>query len=74
MLPTKFRVGWHFGSGEEAKTGVQDGGHCGHLGFPIGMILAIFSSPELCTCRAYVVTQSLAPASMFKFSKVCIGF
>ena len=90
MLPTKFRVNWPFGSGEEAKnrfsrwlpwrpswfydrydfsyfdllsprcflpslesTGLsvqekkrkidfQDGGHGGHLGFPIGTILAIF--------------------------------
>ena len=38
MLPTKFRVNWPFGSGEEAKD-FQDGGH---LGFPIGTILAIF--------------------------------
>ena len=40
MLPTKFGVNWTFGSGEEAKKiDFQDGGH---LGFPIGMILAIF--------------------------------
>ena len=90
MLPTKFRVNWPFGSGEEVKnrfsrwlpwrpswfydrhdfsyflstshpyasyqvwrTGLsvqekkrkidfQDGCHGGHLGFPIGTILAIF--------------------------------
>ena len=34
ILPTKFRVNWPFGSGEEAKGG--------YLGFPIGTILAIF--------------------------------
>ena len=42
MLPSKFRVNWPFGSGEEAKIDFQDGGHGGHLGFSIGMILAIF--------------------------------
>ena len=34
MLPSKFGVNWPFGSGEEANGG--------HLGFPIGMILATF--------------------------------
>ena len=42
MLPTKFRVNWPFGSGEEAKKDFQDGCHGGHLGYPIGTILAIF--------------------------------
>ena len=42
MLPSKFGVNWPFGSGEEAKIDFQDGGHGGHLGFPTGMILAIF--------------------------------
>ena len=42
MLPTKFGVNWPFGSGEEAKIDFQDGGHGGHLGFLIGMILATF--------------------------------
>ena len=42
MLPRKFGVNWPFGSGEEAKIDFQDGGHGGHLGFLIGMILAIF--------------------------------
>ena len=42
MLPTKFRVNWPFGSGEEAKNNFQDGCHGGHLGYPIGKILAIF--------------------------------
>ena len=41
MLPTKFRVHWPFGSGE-AKNRFQDGGHGGHLGFLIELILAIF--------------------------------
>ena len=39
MLPSKFGVNWPFGSGEEAKIDFQGGGH---LGFPIGTILAIF--------------------------------
>ena len=39
MLPTKFGVNWPFGSGDEVKIDFQDGGH---LGFPIGTILAIF--------------------------------
>ena len=38
MVPSKFGVNWPFGSGE-AKIDFQDGGH---LGFPIGTILAIF--------------------------------
>ena len=41
MLPTKFRVNWLLGLGEEAKIDFQDGCHGGHLGFPIGTILAI---------------------------------
>ena len=42
MLPTKLRVNWLFGSGEEEaqKIDFQDGCHGGHLGFPIGTILA----------------------------------
>ena len=51
MLPSKFGVKWPFGSGEEAKnrsrrSEIQDGrngSHCGHLGFRIGGILAIFN-------------------------------
>ena len=39
MLPSKFGVNWPFSSGEERKIDFQDGGH---LGFPIGTILAIF--------------------------------
>ena len=39
MLPTKFRVNWPFGSGEEEKKDFQDGGH---LGFLIGKISATF--------------------------------
>ena len=41
MLSTKFRVSWPFGSGEKRKIDCQDSGHCGHLGFQIGMSLAI---------------------------------
>ena len=42
MLPTKFRVNWPFGSEKKRKIDFQDGHHSPHLGFPIGMILAIF--------------------------------
>ena len=42
MPPTKFRVNWPFGAGEEAKIDFQDGGHDGHLGFRNGTVLAIF--------------------------------
>ena len=40
MLPTKFRVKWSPGSGEEAKIDFQDGGH---VVFPIETILASFN-------------------------------
>ena len=40
MLPTKFQVNWHFSSGREAKIDFEDGGHGGHLGFLIRVILA----------------------------------
>ena len=43
MLPSKFGVNWPFGSGVEAKIDFQDGGQDGHLGFPIGTILAILN-------------------------------
>ena len=33
MLPTKFRVNWLLGLGEEAKIDFQDSRHGGHLGF-----------------------------------------
>ena len=42
MLPCKFVVNWPLSSGEERKINFQDGGHGGHLGFPIGTILTIF--------------------------------
>ena len=51
MLPIKFGVSWHFGSGEKKakkkkkkkkKIDFQDGGHGGHLGLPIRTIIAIF--------------------------------
>ena len=47
MLPTKFRVNWPFGSGEEVKNRVQDEGYGSHLGFPIGTILAIFEKRKI---------------------------
>ena len=42
MLPSKFRVNWPFGTGEEAKNRLSRCCHGGHLGFPIGTILATF--------------------------------
>ena len=42
MLPTKFGVNWLLGSEKKRKINFQDGCHGGHLGFPIGTILAIF--------------------------------
>ena len=39
---SRLGVNWPFGSGEEAKNDFQDGGHGGHLGFPVGTILEIF--------------------------------
>ena len=42
MLPSKFGVNWPFGGEKKRKIDFQDGGHDGHLGFPIGRILAIF--------------------------------
>ena len=48
MPPTKFGVNWLLGLGVEAKNifsrwpPCQDGRQGGHLGFPIGTILATF--------------------------------
>ena len=42
MLPTKFGVNWLLGLGEEVKIDFQDGGHGGHLEYPIVMSLATF--------------------------------
>ena len=47
MLPSKFGVNWLLGLGEEAKNGFSRLAAMaakigGHLGFPIGTILAIF--------------------------------
>ena len=39
---TKFQVNWLSGSREEAKIDFQDGGHGGHLGFPVEEIFASF--------------------------------
>ena len=56
MLPTKFRVNWHFGSGEEAKNEFQVGCHGGHLGFQIGKILTNFDHPD----ASYQVSSQIA--------------
>ena len=40
MLPSKFGLNWPFE--KKRKIDFQDGCHGGHLGFRIGMILAIF--------------------------------
>ena len=42
LLPTKFQVNWPFSSREVAKNRFSRWRHVGHLGFLIGMILAIF--------------------------------
>ena len=43
MLPTNFRVNWHFGLGkEERKKEFHDGRQGSDFGFPIRTILAIF--------------------------------
>ena len=42
MLPTKFRVSWPFGSGEEGEIDFQNCCHGSHLRFLTGTILAIF--------------------------------
>ena len=48
MLLIKTQVNWPFGSREEKKNKFQDGDRFGHLGFPIGTILAIliYKSPR----------------------------
>ena len=47
ILLTKFQVNWPVDSGEEAKKiDVQDGGHGGPLGFPIGTMSIGFSFQE----------------------------
>ena len=42
MLPTKFRINGLLVQEKKRKIDFQDGCHGGHLGFLIGMILAIF--------------------------------
>ena len=43
MLPSKFGVNWLFlVQKKKRKIDFQDGGDCGHLGFQIRTILAIF--------------------------------
>ena len=42
MLSTKFGVNWLLGLGEDTKSRFSRWLHGGHLGFPIGTILAIF--------------------------------
>ena len=44
MLPTKFQINWLSFQEKKRKLDFQYGGHGGHLGYPIGMILAIFAS------------------------------
>ena len=62
MLPTKFGVNWHFGSGEEAKNRFsrQPPWYGGHLGFLIGTILAIFDlqvTPKLLSKFGFLVGE-----------------
>ena len=42
MVPSKFGVSWPSVQEKKRKIDFQDGGHGGHLGFPIRTILAIF--------------------------------
>ena len=59
MLPNKFGVSWPSVQEKKRKIDFQDGGHGGHLGFPIGTILAIFlftSHPD----ASYQVLSKLA--------------
>ena len=42
ILPTKFRVKGLSVQEKKQNIDFQDGGHRGHLGFPIGTILVIF--------------------------------
>ena len=48
MLPTKFRVNWPSVQEKKRTKDFQDGRDGGHLGFPIGTILAIliYKSPR----------------------------
>ena len=42
ILPTKFRVDWPTVQKKKRKIYFQEGGHGGHLRFPIGIILVTF--------------------------------
>ena len=56
VLPTKFQVNWSFGKFRRRfKIYYKNGGHDGHLGFPSGMILAIFDLQVTLTDTSYQV-------------------
>ena len=57
MLPTKFLVSWPLVQEKKRKIDFQDGHHGGHLGFMIGMILAICF---LSTDASYQLSSQLA--------------
>ena len=59
MLSTEFQVNWPFISAEVKNRFFEDGGHGGHLGFPIGMILATFLSTSH-PYASYQVSSQLA--------------
>ena len=42
MLSNKFGVNWLLVQDKKSKLYFQDSSHGGHLGFPIGTILAVF--------------------------------
>ena len=42
MIPTMFQIKWPFVQEKKQKLDFQDGHHGSHLGFLIGMILAVF--------------------------------
>ena len=72
MLPTKFGVHWPFGSGKKQKIDFQDGSHGDHLGFPIGMILAIFDlevTPMLPTKFRVIWHLGLGEEAKNRFSR-----
>ena len=59
---TKFQINWPFGSGKKRKIDFQDGRHVGHLGIPIGTILAIFDLQKEGKRKVQGVPQSQTAA------------
>ena len=71
MLSTTFQVSW-LASGEKAKNIFHNGGYCGHLGFSIGTLLAIFDlqvTPMLPTELQVILVFSSRKEAKSKFSR-----